>query len=31
LQPAEQWSIERRVMWGRRLDRLGDYLAETSE
>ena len=31
LQPAEQWIIERRVMWERRLDRLGDYLAETSE
>jgi DNA-binding transcriptional ArsR family regulator len=31
LQPAEQWIIERRVMWERRLDRLGEYLAETSE
>jgi DNA-binding transcriptional ArsR family regulator len=31
LQPAEQWIIERRVMGERRLDRLGDYLAETSE
>jgi DNA-binding transcriptional ArsR family regulator len=31
LQPAEQWIIERRVMWERRLDRLGDYLAEPSE
>jgi DNA-binding transcriptional ArsR family regulator len=31
LQPAEQWIIERRVTWERRLDRLGDYLAETSE
>jgi DNA-binding transcriptional ArsR family regulator len=31
LQPAEQWIIERRLMWERRLDRLGEYLAETSE
>jgi DNA-binding transcriptional ArsR family regulator len=31
LQPAEQWIIERRLMWERRLDRLGTYLAETSE
>jgi DNA-binding transcriptional ArsR family regulator len=31
LRPAEQWLIERRLMWERRLDRLGEYLAETSE
>ena len=31
LQPAEQWIIERREMWERRLDRLGEYLAETSD
>jgi DNA-binding transcriptional ArsR family regulator len=31
LEPAEQWIIERRLMWERRLDRLGDYLAATSE
>jgi DNA-binding transcriptional ArsR family regulator len=31
LQPAEQWIIERRVMWERGLDRLGEYLADTSD
>jgi DNA-binding transcriptional ArsR family regulator len=31
LQPAEHWIIERRLMWERRLDRLGEYLAGTSE
>lgn len=28
---AEQWIAERRSQWERRLDRLGDYLAETRE
>jgi DNA-binding transcriptional ArsR family regulator len=28
LQMAEQWINERRTTWERRLDRLGDYLAE---
>ena len=28
LQTAEQWIIERRTSWERRLDRLGDFLAE---
>ena len=27
LQPAEQWINRRQVIWERRLDRLGDYLA----
>ncbi len=31
LGPAEQWIIERRATWERRLDRLGDYLAEQPE
>ncbi|HYE41823.1 MAG TPA: metalloregulator ArsR/SmtB family transcription factor [Caulobacteraceae bacterium] len=31
LNMAEQWINERRVAWQRRLDRLGDYLAETAE
>jgi DNA-binding transcriptional ArsR family regulator len=30
LRTAEQWIIERRTNWERRLDRLGDYLAEHS-
>lgn len=30
LKTAEQWIIERRASWERRLDRLGDYLAEES-
>ena len=30
LQLAEQWINERRTSWERRLDRLGDYLAETA-
>jgi DNA-binding transcriptional ArsR family regulator len=29
LRPAEQWISARRSSWERRLDRLGDYLAET--
>jgi DNA-binding transcriptional ArsR family regulator len=28
MQSAEQWIAERRATWERRLDRLGDYLAE---
>jgi DNA-binding transcriptional ArsR family regulator len=28
LRTAEQWISERRTSWERRLDRLGDYLAE---
>jgi DNA-binding transcriptional ArsR family regulator len=28
---AEQWINERRLLWERRLDRLGDYLNETKE
>ncbi len=28
---AEQWLTERRTGWERRLDRLGDYLAQTAE
>jgi DNA-binding transcriptional ArsR family regulator len=31
LSTAEQWINERRRSWERRLDRLGDYLAEQSE
>jgi DNA-binding transcriptional ArsR family regulator len=30
LRTAEQWINERRTRWERRLDRLGDYLAEES-
>jgi DNA-binding transcriptional ArsR family regulator len=29
LRSAEQWMIERRTSWERRLDRLGDFLAES--
>ena len=28
---AEQWINDRRTMWVKRLDRLGDFLAETSD
>ena len=28
LQRAEQWINDRRIQWERRLDRLGDYLAQ---
>jgi DNA-binding transcriptional ArsR family regulator len=28
LRPAERWIAERRTSWERRLDRLGEYLAE---
>ena len=31
LRMAEQWITERRTSWERRLDRLGDYLAEHPE
>jgi DNA-binding transcriptional ArsR family regulator len=31
LQSAEQWITQRRAAWERRLDRLGDYLAESSD
>jgi DNA-binding transcriptional ArsR family regulator len=31
LRSAERWIAERRTAWERRLDRLGDYLAEQRE
>jgi DNA-binding transcriptional ArsR family regulator len=31
LRSAEDWISERRSTWERRLDRLGDYLAETAD
>jgi DNA-binding transcriptional ArsR family regulator len=31
LQRAEQWLNERRTTWERRLDRLGDFLADTAD
>jgi DNA-binding transcriptional ArsR family regulator len=31
LSSAEQWIADRRTGWERRLDRLGDYLAETTD
>jgi DNA-binding transcriptional ArsR family regulator len=31
LRPVEQWVGARRSSWERRLDRLGDYLAESDE
>jgi DNA-binding transcriptional ArsR family regulator len=31
LRPVEQWISERRSAWERRLDRLGDYLAEAGD
>src|SRR3954451_13441896 len=31
LRPVEQWISARRANWERRLDRLGDYLAESDE
>lgn len=31
LQAAEQWIADRRSTWARRLDRLGDYLNDTTE
>jgi DNA-binding transcriptional ArsR family regulator len=30
LQSAESWIVERRSLWERRLDRLGDFLADTA-
>lgn len=30
LRSAEQWISERRTLWERRLDQLGDYLAQTA-
>ncbi len=30
LRSAEQWISERRRLWERRLDQLGDYLADTA-
>lgn len=31
LRTAEQWITARRTLWARRLDRLGDYLAEQGD
>jgi DNA-binding transcriptional ArsR family regulator len=31
LRTAENWIIERRAIWERRLDRLGEYLAEQAD
>jgi DNA-binding transcriptional ArsR family regulator len=31
LKSAESWIAERRSLWERRLDRLGDYLTDTDE
>jgi len=31
LRTAEQWITQRRATWKRRLDRLGDYLAEQDD
>ena len=31
LRTAERWIVERRATWERRLDRLGDFLAEQDE
>jgi DNA-binding transcriptional ArsR family regulator len=31
LRTAEQWITDRRTLWERRLDRLGDYLAEPGD
>ena len=31
LRSAEQWITERRTQWERKLDRLGDYLAEGAD
>jgi DNA-binding transcriptional ArsR family regulator len=31
LRSAEQWMSERRTIWEHRLDRLGDYLADTAD
>lgn len=31
LRPAEEWIAQRRTMWERTLDRLGEFLAETQD
>jgi DNA-binding transcriptional ArsR family regulator len=31
MRPVEQWMAERRTSWERRLDRLGDYLADNPD
>ena len=31
LRTAEQWIADRRALWERRFDRLGEYLAQTAE
>jgi DNA-binding transcriptional ArsR family regulator len=31
LQGAERWIVERRAAWERRLDRLGEFLADTDD
>ncbi len=31
LRSAETWIFDRRIRWERRLDRLGDYLADTAD
>jgi DNA-binding transcriptional ArsR family regulator len=31
LRTAEEWIVRRRATWGRRLDRLGEYLAEQDD
>jgi DNA-binding transcriptional ArsR family regulator len=31
MRPIEQWMAERRTSWERRLDRLGDYLADNPD
>ena len=31
MRPVEQWMAARRTSWERRLDRLGDYLAENPD
>ena len=31
LRTAEQWIADRRTLWERRFDRLGEYLAQTAE
>ncbi len=30
LRPAQQWIADRRDLWGRRLDRLGEYLNDNN-
>jgi len=31
MRSAEQWISERRILWEHRLDRLGEYLADTAD